>query len=111
MKTTLLVLASSLIIILASGLTFLDLNRYGTHGDSVPCGENKRQETFYTASSYLLMTQTYPESEVNIGTCPYENFSAKTYALDLWIPAIILSIVSYKRISRRSSRPRKDPSI
>ena len=102
MKTSLLIFASVILIVLAAGLTFLNLHRYGIHSDSTSCSENQSQETFYTASSYLVMTQTYPENNVHIGTCPYENFKATTYALDLWIPTAVLSFISYKRINHQN---------
>ncbi|MNH58596.1 hypothetical protein D3C73_104020 [compost metagenome] len=106
MKTTLLILLSSAFIILASWLTFASSNRYGIHSDSASCGENKSHEIFYTATSYILTTQTYERDKVKVGTCQYENFTARTFALDLWIPAIAFGFISYKRIdrSRRNHR-------
>lgn len=99
MKTTLLILLSSVVIILASWLTFFSSDRYGTHGDSASCGKNRSEETFVTATAYLFMTQTDETKNVTIGTCPYENFTARTLALELWIPAFIFGFMSYKRIN------------
>lgn len=102
MKTILLILLSSVLIILASWLTFAHSDRYGIHSsESVPCGKNPTQETFATATVYLLTTQTYEQQNVTIGTCPYQNFAAKTLALELWTPALIFSFMSYRSVSNK----------
>ena len=85
-----------ILIAFASWLTFFDHHRYGTHGEGFECGDVKDTITSYTATSYYLFSQTYNENWIRIGTCPYDKFHARTFALELWILAALLCFASYK---------------
>lgn len=99
MKTVLLILLTSTLLVLGAWLTFFSVDRYGTHGDSATCGENKSHKVFYSATSYFLTTQSKEQSILRVGTCPYDNYTARTVALDVWVPALFLVLVAYRRIN------------
>ena len=99
MKTVLLILLTSMLLILRAWLTFFSVDRYGTHGDSATCGENKTHKVFYSATSYLLTTQSKQQSSLHVGTCPYDSYTARTVALDVWVPVLFLGLVVHRRIT------------
>lgn len=99
MKTTLVILLTSILLILGVWLTFFSVDRYGTHEDSATCGENKSHKVFYSATSYFLTTQSKQQSSLRVGTCPYDNYTARTVALDVWMSALLLGFVAYRRIN------------
>lgn len=90
---------TSILLILGAWLTFFSVDRYGTHGDSATCGENKSHKVFYSATSYFPTTQSKEQSILRVGTCPYDNYTARTVALDVWVPALLLGFVAYRRIN------------
>jgi len=96
MKQKLLLFFTLTVLLVASWFTFFAPDRYGTHGDSLPCGQNAQRETFLTASTYLLFTQSSNKNNVDIGTCPYQNFTVRTYSLDLWVLAAISGLLTYR---------------
>lgn len=98
MKTALLILLASILLILGVWLTFFSVDRYGTHGDSATCEENKSHKIFYSATSYFLTTQSKQQSSLRVGACPYDNYTARTVALDVWVPALFLGFVAWRRI-------------
>lgn len=96
MQKPILLFATIALVILASWLTFFDHDRYGTHGDGFRCGEVKDAVTYSTVTTYYLFSQPNGEQSLNVGTCPYSMFKARTYALDLWVPAILLGYLSQR---------------
>lgn len=96
MRSYILVLITIILVAFASWLTFFDHHRYGTHGDGFRCGEAKNKITSYTATKYYLVSQPYNEDEIEVGACPYDKFSVRTYALEVWILAALFGYVSYK---------------
>lgn len=90
------------LIAFASWLTFFDHNRYGTHGDNFKCGEVSDTTIYHTATTYYLFSQPLNGQTPALGTCPYDMYKARTYALDLWIPAIVLGYIS--QIGTKSSQ-------
>lgn len=96
MRSYILVLITIIFITFASWLTFLDHHRYGIHGDGFECGRVKDTIISYTVTSYYLFSQSYNENEIKFGTCPYDKFHARTYALELWVLAALLGYASYK---------------
>lgn len=82
--------------------------RYGTYGDNIACGDGKGIEYSWTLSGYFLSSGPLPSSGEareravsNIGTCPQDNFFAKTWALELWIAALASFGGSYYLRRRR----------
>ena len=61
--------------------------RTGFQGDDIGCEEGSPQKTHLMLASYLLFEEPIGEEELNIGTCPYQHYYAKTYALELWVLA------------------------
>lgn len=91
------------LIAFASWLTFFDRSRYGTHGDNFKCGEVSDTATYHTATTYYLFSQPLNNGQIpDLGTCPYDMYKAKTYALDLWIPAILLGYISQRGIKKKT---------
>ena len=96
MRSYTLVLLTLIFLAFASWLTFFDHHRYGTHGDDIACGGRGDTVTSYTATSYYLFSQPSTGDEVKVGTCPYDKFHARTYAVELWIVVILVGFASYK---------------
>lgn len=104
MKQKLLLFFTLTILLLTSWFTFFAPARYGTHGDSLLCGQNSEHETFPTTSTYLLFTQSSNQDNVDIGTCPYQNFIVRTYSLDLWVIAAISGLLTYRSMQVKISK-------
>jgi hypothetical protein len=98
MYKPILLLISVVLIISAGWLTFFDRSHYGIHGDGFQCGEVKDTLTFYTAAAYYHSSQplTGHGQALDIGTCPYQMYKARTYALDLWSPATLLGFIALR---------------
>jgi hypothetical protein len=109
-KSHVLSITSIVLLIVAGLLTFMPPKRYGTHTDARPCNENAAQQSFYTATGYYIFTQSLDKSSVSIGTCPYQNFNASTYALELWLPGIALGYLGYRKrkLSEHASKSNLD---
>ena len=102
MKQRLLILFALTALLLASWFTFFAPDRYGTHGDSLQCGQNAKHKTSLTVSTYLLFTQSNNENNVDIGTCPYQKFTVRTYSLEIWILAAVLGLLAYRSIRTKT---------
>lgn len=95
MKHKRYIIVAAVLFIAAIWLTFLTPPRLGIHDDSRTCSENPRSKTFVTATGYLLSTQPVERVNSAIGSCPYQAYEAKTYALELWIAAIVFEALPF----------------
>ena len=77
------------LLLLASYLTFLTPSRFGSHGDHDPCGKNLEKVYHSTATSFFLFTGSKQAPNSHIGSCPYQVYEARTYAVEVWLAAIL----------------------
>jgi len=89
---------SAFLLVAALLFTFLPSDRYGFHTDALPCGKNEPREVFYTATTYFIFTRPLNKDSVFVGTCPYQNFSSSTYALEFWLSGILFGYFGYRRL-------------
>ena len=98
---TLKIIAGVLAIV-ALLLALLPAMHYGTNGDHLRCNQQSTTLYYKSVAEYLFLTQPLSESSeknLRIGTCPYQNHYARTYAIELWVLAgSLMLIVDRKRI-------------
>lgn len=98
MTSRILFSLAGLFIVIALSLAILPATRFGYHGDGKQCGQY--QTTLYHPSitSYLLFTQPLSDNDISrIGTCPYEEYYAKTYAIELWVLAGVMVFIGKRK--------------
>lgn len=79
--------------------------RYSSFDDGIVCGQESSQQYHVTVAGYLLRSRPIGDQPLNIGTCPYEHYYARTYAVELWLLAAGMGYMAYRarRVVRHES--------
>ena len=68
--------------------------RYGTYDDDRQCGDPSGTRHILTLTGYLLFTEPIGNTtSLRLGSCPYDQYYAKTYAIELWL--LLVAVVAY----------------
>ncbi len=86
-----------MLFIMAFYLTFLVPTRFGSHSDKLPCENNSESVYHYTATDFFLTTNKEKSQNTVIGTCPYQQYEAKTFALEIWSSFLISAYLFSKK--------------
>ncbi len=96
-NTKILFSLAAILSIVALAFALLPATRYGTHGDDKTCGQFSTTEYHYSLAGYLLFSKPLDSTILTVGTCPYTDYYAKTYAIELWIVATALAVLGTRR--------------
>lgn len=92
-----IIVITVILFLIAFYLTFLAPSRFGTHSDKLPCGQNSNSVYHYTATDFFLRTNNKKSPDTAIGTCPYQQYEAKTFALEIWAGFLISTFLLYRK--------------
>lgn len=96
-NTKILFSLAAILFIVALAFALLPATRYGTHGDDKTCGQYSTTEYHYSLVGYLLFSKPLESTTFMAGTCPYTDYYAKTYSIELWIVASALAVLGTRR--------------